>query len=448
MLRNHLTTKYPWYAQWHQHRYHSHLHWLSLGLIVLIAGGVILSVTNNNIDINIVKAAENNVVHINVDATRVVGKYRRLYRGINFMHHYPSYDKPLSQTELSRFKEIGFKYVRMMLPLTKIAPKEGEYHWGIDEYRMKQLTENGVDILVAPNYMPDWLSANGKNNEGNERPNGLDLAKREKYKKMIKDIIYHYKIEKGYNIKYFEVFNEYNLYVWSPDELTDLYRITAQAVKSVDSSILVGGPGTTGSPSNMKKFFTNIMDLHNRENIPLDFISWHNYYSTSEPSLVVDDVKNTKQWMKERNINIPVFVTEWAKSISGDKNQRLNFAVWSILSLYYQEKADLDKSFIWELVNPLAYTMLEYNYSGTPTPGFWAYKMLSELKNNLIFSQSDGLNDSVAAGSGTIATKDNNEVAVLVWNYNDTRDIQLNIKLPLSFSGKQVSYQRFVIRPY
>ena len=43
MIHHHLLTKYPWYAQWHQHKYHSHLHWLSLSLVTLISVSVILS---------------------------------------------------------------------------------------------------------------------------------------------------------------------------------------------------------------------------------------------------------------------------------------------------------------------------------------------------------------------------------------------------------------------
>ncbi len=420
---------------------------LITGELFAVALVIFLYSQNNLNSLLMVKAQSGRVINLTVNANKIAGKYNRLYEGINFMRHYPTYEKPLSKNELAGFKEIGFKYVRLMLPLTKIAPEEGKFYWGIEGYRMAQLTRNGVEILVSPNYIPAWLSTCGKPNQGLVNCY-LDINKIQKYKKLIRDILYHYKVEKGYNIKYFDVFNEYNGYHWSPDELGRIYEATVEAVKSVDNSILVGGPGTTGSPSKMKKFFTVLMDLNKNKNVPLDFISWHNYYSRRKPSMIVNDVNLVKKWLKERNINVPIFLTEWAEAGGGDKVDRLAFSVWSAISIYYQELSGIDKSFIWELFNPSPFTMMEYDYSGKPTYGFWVYKLLSMLKDNLIFSHSDGLNDESSVGVGAIATRDKKNIAILIWNYKNNQDINLKIRMPIEFVGENIDYKRFVVNPY
>jgi xylan 1,4-beta-xylosidase len=84
-----------------------------------------------------------------------------------------------------------------------------------------------------------------------------------------------------------------------------LYNITAVAIKSVDKRIQVGGPATAGSG-----WIPEMLNYVKRNNVPLDFISTHEYPTDTPP-----DERNQLQKVttKIRKIvgDIPLYYTEW-----------------------------------------------------------------------------------------------------------------------------------------
>jgi xylan 1,4-beta-xylosidase len=75
----------------------------------------------------------------------------------------------------------------------------------------------------------------------------------------------------------FEVWNEANLEVfWSGSkaEYLRLYEVTARAVKDVDRSLSVGGPGSAAAAWN-----GDLLDHVTRNGVPIDFLSTHTYGS-------------------------------------------------------------------------------------------------------------------------------------------------------------------------
>ena len=75
---------------------------------------------------------------------------------------------------------------------------------------------------------------------------------------------------------YFEVWNEPDLPVIFFDgrqkDYFSLYKATAEAIKSVDDKIRVGGPATSGS-----KWIKEFLDYCSGKSVPVDFISTHQY---------------------------------------------------------------------------------------------------------------------------------------------------------------------------
>lgn len=74
---------------------------------------------------------------------------------------------------------------------------------------------------------------------------------------------------------YFEVWNEPNLpFFWagSMEEYFELYRVSAEAVRSVCPEYKVGGPATAGNG-----WIQETIDSCTRNNVPIDFISTHDY---------------------------------------------------------------------------------------------------------------------------------------------------------------------------
>lgn len=119
---------------------------------------------------------------------------------------------------------------------------------------------------------------------------------------------------------YFEVWNEPNLSAfWSgtQEDYFKLYAHTAQAIKTVDASLKVGGPATA-----MNDWVEELIDYCEKNDLPADFISTHIYptdplgfegadteeqLANSPRHLMRDQAKLTH----ERANGRPVYYTEW-----------------------------------------------------------------------------------------------------------------------------------------
>jgi hypothetical protein len=95
-----------------------------------------------------------------------------------------------------------------------------------------------------------------------------------------------------YNIRYWEIWNEpeNRPTMWSgnDDDYLRLYRTAALAIKKQFPTLKVGGPALGASGSFIKgefqptDFAANFLDMCRKENVPLNFFSWHCY--TADPS--------------------------------------------------------------------------------------------------------------------------------------------------------------------
>jgi len=95
-----------------------------------------------------------------------------------------------------------------------------------------------------------------------------------------------------YDIPYWEIWNEPDVrpQMWSgtDDDYFRLYRVTARAIKARFQGLRVGGPaagnsgGFTAHGFVPSEFVTNFLASCRRDNVPLDFFSWHCY--TTDPS--------------------------------------------------------------------------------------------------------------------------------------------------------------------
>jgi xylan 1,4-beta-xylosidase len=122
---------------------------------------------------------------------------------------------------------------------------------------------------------------------------------------------------------FFEVWNEPNLDIFASgrqDEYFMLYRYTAEAIKSVDSALKVGGPATAANA-----WIDDFIGFCARSQLPADFISTHHYpndtfgrpgddteaqLSKSRRSALRDQTREVRRQAGDR----PVYYTEWGTS--------------------------------------------------------------------------------------------------------------------------------------
>jgi len=121
----------------------------------------------------------------------------------------------------------------------------------------------------------------------------------------------------------FEVWNEPNLHnFWTGTQRNyfKLYRYTAEAIKSVDSSLTVGGPATAKN-----EWIEEFRDFCERSKVPLDFISTH-HYPTDAFGKPGDDTetqlsKSRRAALRDQALDarrnagdLPLYYTEWNSS--------------------------------------------------------------------------------------------------------------------------------------
>ena len=123
-----------------------------------------------------------------------------------------------------------------------------------------------------------------------------------------------------YNIRYWEIWNEpeNRPVMWSgtDDDYLRLYRITATAIKKEFPALKVGGPalGASGSFVNGEfrptDFAANFLTMCRKENVPLDFFSWHCY--TADPAELSARSRAIRRLLDSRGFtNTENHLNEW-----------------------------------------------------------------------------------------------------------------------------------------
>jgi xylan 1,4-beta-xylosidase len=189
------------------------------------------------------------------------------------------------------------------------------------------LLQNGVKPLVEISFMPKKLAFNPDAlHPFWYKPNVSPAKSYEKWDDLIRHFAQHlvdrYGIEEV-STWYFEVWNEPNIDFWGgiPRDRSyfELYDHTANALKSVNSRIRVGGPATAAAAW-VDDFLKHTAD----KNIPVDFVSTHGYaddtvedlFHTNE-SIEMDDrvcravAKARGQIKASTKPQLPLLWTEW-----------------------------------------------------------------------------------------------------------------------------------------
>lgn len=153
------------------------------------------------------------------------------------------------------------------------------------------ILEAGMKPFVELSFMPGHLARSRKKGVFFYKPFIAPPADMKKWSEYIKSFIsflierYGREEVEGW---YFEVWNEPDLkmpfFAGSQTDYFRLYETTVNAIKGVSKNIKVGGPSTSGS-----KWLPEFLDFCNKNQIPVDFISTHQY--AGDPLGGIDDSK-------------------------------------------------------------------------------------------------------------------------------------------------------------
>ena len=183
----------------------------------------------------------------------------------------------------------------------------------------------GMKPFVELSFMPSTLSSGGQT-VFHYRANVTPPRDYAQWSVLIRKLVKHW-VER-YGLEevrqwFFEVWNEPNLSAFGSGNQRDyfeLYRYTAEAIKSVDKNLRVGGPATAANA-----WIEDFVGFCAAGNLPLDFVSTH-HYPTDAFGKPGDDTEaqlaaSTRSILREQACEVrkkagdrPVYYTEWCTS--------------------------------------------------------------------------------------------------------------------------------------
>jgi hypothetical protein len=313
-----------------------------------------------------------------------------------------------------------------------------EYNFTELDYRIYDATKKGLTPLVKIANITSTISK-----YGTEASPPKDYHQ---YQKMMGNIIRHLTQGwgKGYHlpVKYVELWNEPDLQAkvfWkgSQEEFYKTYEAAAKGIKSADSTIAVGGPGFawiyyTDSEPMIKGF----LDYCQKNNVPLDFLSWHQYDLV--PGAYYDKAQKIDTLLKNYPKLSPLFGkplsfnTEWNNIVGIIMPQvAANFSP--------METAAHNISSIIKMMDggvSAAYRI--------PAPPVWPLSAQEVLQKMVRTPQRIASTGGDCYGTTSLAgkSKDDKEVQVLVCTYYTGHFIQLKNAMPSDMYSYQQSLRK------
>lgn len=257
-------------------------------------------------------------VTVNVLTNRREGVINQRLSGVSQGGNACSYMKP---QVVAGMKELPAKMVRLEMVTgtymySLYNPQTKTWNWSKLDREIENIRKSGAEIVINLYGTPTWMSSEPKA----KIPIYAPPIKNQEFADYCAAIVRHVNIEKKYNIKYWEFWNEPSGgYFWStwkqnPKPFFDLYAATAKAVKKVDPSIMFGGFGdNVYYQENYRAFY----EYCKKHNTPVDFISIHWYGEWDKEGPRHPEWFNTltakaeAMYKKYFNRTVPIFYTEW-----------------------------------------------------------------------------------------------------------------------------------------
>jgi hypothetical protein len=258
----------------------------------------------------------------------------------------------------AKLKAGGFKWFRTDNVLTNALKKDSSgnyvYDWTEFDKRVDFIQKTGAEPILAVSYMPQVLDA-VPNGERQSAPRDYAVWEQLCYQAA------KHSLERGKRVPFWEVWNEANAGWIKPgpqdtggEEFTKLYnralgktepdheivrrfeayaklyRATARGVLRADPKAKIGGPALASGPfensefgncQHGKGFARGLMLWCEQEKLPLDFLSWHEYFQTADTIAKEADAfrayLNDFPQLKQRDPEL--MITEWNQAWWADR---------------------------------------------------------------------------------------------------------------------------------
>ena len=338
---------------------------------------------------------------------------------------------------------VGFRYLRChgifneeMNIVTRASDGSIHYDWSNVDKFIDQLRDAKLRPFVECGFIPEAL-ASGRQTIFYWKGNVTPPASQKEWSNFIAEFARH-EIEKRGKSEvqkwFFEVWNEPNLSgFWTGGQkgYFELYATTANALKSVDAGLRVGGPATAGMG-----WIPELLNFCRDQKVPIDFIASHSYAATqgfldengrgggtvlvtTKETLTAEFSRARQDIQRSAFPKLPLFITEWGPSYSPRDPIHDSYVCSPfILEKVRQCEGVVDGMSYWAFTDqfeepgpprePFHGGFGLLNVDGLRKPAFFAYKFLADL-------YADEL---PVAEPRVIVTKKGSNARVLLWDYS------------------------------
>ncbi|MFC1504061.1 discoidin domain-containing protein [Spirochaetota bacterium] len=388
-------------------------------------------------------------------------------------------------------RELGVKTVRMFWWPEFWAPRKGVYDWEYQDHikwdgrykpygndpMIQKIYDYGGTVFLSPYVLPEWLR--GYNNC---IPNNWA-----DWEEMMRTGLNHVK-SKWPDIEYIETYNEPVPNHIYHGAYQDYYEHFHRFIERYNATLAPGipklkivGPALSASISIqdalmiLEEGILKIIKTKNLDKSLFVAASYHCFGVHATPKFIHDIVNALTAKMAEYNMARPVWITAFNRSYEGDYSffhpMKPECEVYDQNMVFNPYKVAMHASLLAQTyygfltgnndVVPFFFMHNQYNRpessmlvpdeydihaDGKTTPVYNVAKMYSMMKEKHIEATSDGL-DANWEGVGGIATKDDNGIAVMVFNTKtSTKNISVTLNnIPANLRNTSLHYTRYLV---
>ncbi len=247
-------------------------------------------------------------ISLEVDARHVVKDVSRVRRGILLSPKTTDY-------VLTKYaREAGMAGALVRIPL--------DFGWmpnpGFVDPLIEKVKRRGGEPLIFVVGVPPVLARTNVGLVQGEQATRFDLTPKNLaiWQDMVRRAVTHFNKDKGYGIKYFEIWNEpdaANFWSGTEEEYFELFRASVKGALSADHSIKIGGPAVAswrGEIGGGGPLLKKLLAFAKAQGLPLDFLSWHAF--ENDPYTLTSVVRRIKSWRDETGFrHAELFLNEW-----------------------------------------------------------------------------------------------------------------------------------------
>ena len=263
----------------------------------------------------------------------------------------------------------------------------------------------GALPFFSLSYMPPAIAKNGEIT--NQPENWQDWVI------VVKETIQHYsgKNQKNLSGIIYEVWNEPDLFgnwkIGGEKDYRLLYKYAAIGATQTQNTnpFKIGGPAITAP---YKNWIDGFLDFVSKNNLRIDFYSWHRY--SLQPEKFLKDINKVDTWLfKNGGLSLEKYLTEWGPISEISSINDSNFAAAHTVATIRQLLQRLDLAFTFEIKGSWGILTKEEQFT-KKSPRYYALDLLNNMTGTRI--SLEGENTWITG----FASKQGNKINVILTN--------------------------------